>query len=123
MALPHTTPAAQRVVRALGLLALVMLFGGVGYYVLGDGRWSIDSSIYMSVITVSTVGFAELPGFDDVPGAHGLTTAVIVSGIGAVAYFQSTMTALLVEGAIGHAWRRNRMKRQIEALSHHIVVA
>jgi voltage-gated potassium channel len=46
-----------------------------------------------------------------------------VLGIGAVAYFQSTMTALLVEGAIGQAFRRKRMKRQIEQLSSHVVVA
>jgi voltage-gated potassium channel len=123
MALPTTTPATQRVLRALGLLALVMLLGGVAYYALGGGRWSLESSIYMSVITVSTVGFAELPGFNEVPGAHEVTTGVIVLGIGAVAYFQSTMTALLVEGAIGQAWRRKRMKRHIDALSNHIVVA
>jgi voltage-gated potassium channel len=100
-----------------------MLLGGVAYYLLGAGRWSLESSIYMSVITVSTVGFAELPNFNDVPGAHELTTGVIILGIGAVAYFQSTMTALLVEGAIGHAWRRKRMKRQIDTLSNHVVVA
>jgi voltage-gated potassium channel len=123
MALPPATPATQRVFQALGLLALVMLFGGVAFWMLGGGRWSLESSIYMSVITVSTVGFAELPGFEEVPGAHELTTAVIVLGIGAVAYFQSTMTALLVEGAIGQAWRRQRMRRQIDTLSQHIVVA
>jgi voltage-gated potassium channel len=122
MSLP-TTPAAERVLRALGLLALVMLLGGCAYYALGGGRWSLESSIYMSVITISTVGFAELPNFDDVPGARELTTGIIILGIGAVAYFQSTMTALLVEGTIGHAWRRKRMKRQIEQLSKHIVVA
>jgi voltage-gated potassium channel len=123
MALPATTPATKRVFQALGLLAIVMLLGGFAYYALGGGRWSLESSIYMSVITVSTVGFAELPGFNDVPGAHQLTTGIIVLGIGAVAYFQSTMTALLVEGAIGQAWRRKRMKRNIDALSNHIVVA
>ena len=120
---PLATPAARRVLQALGVLALVMLLGGFGYFALGRGLWTLEQAIYMSVITVSTVGFAELPAFDQVPGAHGLTTAVIMCGIGAVAYFQSTLTAFLVEGAIGHAWRRKRMKRQIEALSKHIVVA
>ena len=70
----------------------------------------------MSIITVSTVGFAELPGFDQVDGTRQLTTTLIVLGIGAVAYFQSTMTALLIEGTIGQAWRRNRMKKQIDQL-------
>jgi voltage-gated potassium channel len=117
------TPGARRVLQSLAVLATVMLLGGGGYYLLGHDRWTLEQAIYMSVITVSTVGFAELPGFHEVRGAHQLTGAVIVCGIGAVAYFQSTLTAFLVEGAIGHAWRRQRMKRQIQALSKHVVVA
>jgi voltage-gated potassium channel len=113
----------HRLLQSLLLLAAVVLAGGVGYYVLGHGRWGLSQSIYMSIITVSTVGFEELPGFEHVRGTRELTAVVIVFGIGAVAYFQSTLTALLVEGALGHAWRRNRMKKQIEKLSHHVVVA
>src|SRR6266545_1049205 len=123
MFLTLVTPEARRVLQALGLLILVMLLGGLGYYLLGQGLWTFEQAVYMSVITVSTVGCAELPRFADVGGARELTGAVIVCGVGAVAYFQSTLTAFLVEGTIGHAWRRNRMKRQIEALSDHVVVA
>ena len=118
-----TTPAARRVLQALVLLISVMLAGGLIYYVLGRGQWSLDECVYMSVITVSTVGFAELPGLDHVAGAREFTGVVIIAGVGTIAYFQSTLTAFLVEGTIGHAWRRNRMKKQIEALSRHVVVA
>jgi voltage-gated potassium channel len=111
------------VLQSLAMLAVVILSGGIGYYVIGRDRWTLEQAIYMALITVSTVGFAELPGFHEVRGAHQFTGAVIVCGIGAVAYFQSTLTAFLVEGAIGHAWRRQRMKRQIQALSKHVVVA
>jgi voltage-gated potassium channel len=110
-------------VQSVLLLAVVVIAGGAGYYLLGEGRWSLGQSIYMSIITVSTVGFAELPGSEQVQGIRALTAVVIVFGIGAVAYFQSTLTALLVEGAIGHAWRRKRMKKHIETLSKHVVVA
>src|SRR5205807_2647981 len=110
---PHENPAARRVLQALLALSGVIFLGGVGFYLLGRGRWTFEEAEYMSVITVSTVGFAELRGFDQVPGARELTTAIIISGVGAVAYFQSTMTAFLVEGSLGHAWRRQRMKKQI----------
>jgi voltage-gated potassium channel len=115
--------AVQRVLSALLLLATVILLGGAGYFDLGGGRWTFSESLYMSIITVSTVGFAELPGLERVAGARILTTFVILGGIGAVAYFQSTLTALLVEGAIGAAWRRTRMRKTIESLSNHVVVA
>jgi voltage-gated potassium channel len=75
------------------------------------------------VITLSTVGFAELGHMSDVPGARALTVGLIVSGVGALAYVQGNLTALLVEGAIGNAWRRNRMRKQISVQSGHIVVA
>ena len=58
-----------------------------------------------------------------VPGAHVLTTVLIVSGVGALAYVQANLTALLVEGVLGEAWRRNRMKKAIDKLEGHVVVA
>lgn len=100
-----------------------MVVGGGVYYELGGGRWSLEECIYMSVITVSTVGFAELRGFDHVLFAREFTGLLIVTGVGTIAYFQSTLTAFLVEGTVGQAWRRKRMQKQIEAMSGHVVVA
>jgi len=110
------------IVAAAALLSLV--FGGAaGYFFLGAGRWSFGECVYMTVITLSTVGFEELGHMSEVPGARGLTIALIAGGIGTLAYVQANVTALLVEGAIGHAIRRNRMRKKIEALSGHFVVA
>jgi voltage-gated potassium channel len=77
----------------------------------------------MSVITISTVGYAELKQMGEVPGARTVTIGLIVSGVGALAYVQANLTALLVEGVIGHAWRRNRMQNAIAKLEGHVVVA
>ena len=48
---------------------------------------------------------------------------LILSGLGAIAFFQSTLTALLIEGVIGRAFRRRRMQKSIEAMNGHFVVA
>jgi voltage-gated potassium channel len=77
----------------------------------------------MTVITISTVGFYELGHLRDVPGARVLTVGLIIAGIGVLAYMQSNLTALLVEGAIGEAFRRRRMQRDIAKLSDHMVIA
>jgi voltage-gated potassium channel len=77
----------------------------------------------MTVITISTVGFFELGHMRDVPGARVLTVSLILGGVGVLAYMQSNLTALLVEGVIGHAWRRRRMHKEIEKLAGHVVVA
>jgi voltage-gated potassium channel len=58
----------------------------------------------------------------EVPGARAVTVSIIVAGIGVLAYFQANLTALLVEGAIGTALRRNRMRKNIIAIRGHVVV-
>jgi voltage-gated potassium channel len=116
-------PAIRRLLYALLPLLALVSTGTVGYVLLGHGRWSMSDALYMTVITLSTVGFAELNDMAKVPGARGLTVALIVGGVGTLAYVQGNVTALLVEGVIGQAFRRNRMRKAIDALNGHIVVA
>ena len=116
-------PAIRRLLYALFSVLTLVSIGTVGYVLLGHGRWSLSDAMYMTVITLSTVGFAELNDMAKVPGARGLTVALIVGGVGTLAYVQANVTALLVEGAIGQAFRRNRMRKAIDALNGHIVVA
>jgi voltage-gated potassium channel len=118
-----TNKSVKRLAYAALLLAGLVLLGSGGYYVLGDGRWSFGECLYMTVITLSTVGFGELARMGEVPGARTLTIMLIIGGVGTLAYVQANVTAVLVEGAIGQALRRNRMRKKIEALSGHIVVA
>lgn len=108
---------------AVAVLATIAGVGSFGFWKLGNGRWAFDECVYMTIITLSTVGFGELSQMQQVPHARTLTVFLIVSGVGALAYVQGNLTALLVEGVIGQAWRRNRMERAIAQLKGHIVVA
>jgi voltage-gated potassium channel len=113
----------RRLLNALGAFGLLVAIGTTGYFTLGHGRWGLAECLYMTVITISTVGFAELTQMRDVHGARALTVALIVSGLGVLAYMQSSLTALFVEDVIGHALRRRRMRGEIEKLKGHVVVA
>jgi voltage-gated potassium channel len=117
------TDSARRIGAASLVLLVIVFAGAVGFFALGHGRWTFSECLYMTVITITTVGFGELSNMHEVAGARALTVALIVSGIGAIAYVQGNVTALLVEGVIGQVLRRNRMRKAIEALSGHIVVA
>lgn len=115
--------AVRRLFLALGAIGTIALVGASGLYILGAGRWSFGDCVYMTVITLSTVGFGELSQMHEVPGARVLTILLIVSGVGALAYVQGNLTALLVEGVFGQAYRRNRMRKAIAGLHGHVVVA
>jgi voltage-gated potassium channel len=112
----------RRLLFALSVLLSLVGAGAMGFYVMGKGRWELSECAYMTVITLSTVGFGELSQMHEVPGARPLTVVLIISGVGALAYVQGNLTALLVEGVIGQAWRRNRMRKAIDSLEGHVVV-
>lgn len=113
----------RRLLYALVVLVTLVCAGSLGYYIVGSGRWTLADCAYMTVITLSTVGFQELSKMNEVPGARPITIGLIVSGVGTLAYVQGNLTALLVEGVIGQALRRNRMRKQVENLKDHVVVA
>jgi voltage-gated potassium channel len=108
---------------AAGVLGAVVLVGATAYYGVGDGRWSWFDCFYMTIITLSTVGFAEtLEGMNEIPEARAVTITLIVLGSGTLLYFISSLTALIVEGDLQGILRRRSMQRAIEALSEHVIV-
>ncbi len=112
-----------RILAPILLLGSVIVGGGAAFYGLGGGRWSVGEALYVAVNAVSTVGFHELEGLDHVRFARGTTVVVILAGLGAVAYFQSSLTALLVQGVIGERFRTKRMQARIDRMRDHVIIA
>ncbi|MEO8706144.1 MAG: potassium channel protein [Kofleriaceae bacterium] len=103
---------------------LVVVFGGgAGYWLIGDGRWSLADCLYMTVITVTTVGYGEiLEGMDKVQYARGFTTVLLVFGTGILVFFASTITAFIIEGDLKNVLFASRMKKRMKRMKNHIVV-
>jgi voltage-gated potassium channel len=112
-----------RLVAAFSVMMFVLVAGTLGYYLLGDGRWSVFDCFYMTIITLTTVGYSEvLPGIEAVDHARGFTVALLVLGMGTVVYFASALTALIIEGDLRRALRHTRMRKQIARLENHVIV-
>jgi voltage-gated potassium channel len=112
-----------RFMGSVGLLVAVVTIGSMVMYGLGHGRWSLFESIYMVVNAVSTSGFREIDGMEDVQFSRGVTIIIILFGLVTVAYFQSNLTAILVQGIIVQRFRYRRMEKRINTLTGHVVVA
>lgn len=103
-----------------GLTAIVLLIvGGTAGYVLVEG-WTLIESIYMVVITLSTVGFAETRPLSD--AGRALTIGLIVTGVGTFAFVAAAFSRLIVEGELRDVLGRRRMDREISALDRHVIV-
>lgn len=106
-------------------LLVVVLGGGVGYYIIGDGQWPLWDCIYMTVITVTTVGYGETltnPDMATVEYARGFTILLLVFGTGSIVFFASMITAFIVEGDLKNALFSQRLKKRIKRMQDHIVV-
>lgn len=116
-------PLLNRLYTAALAFGSVWLLGGLGFFFIGEGKWSYGDCLYMAIITLSTVGFAEtLPDMSQVPAARAWTVALILMGSGTLLYFASTLTALIVEGDLTGALRRRQMERNIDGMHDHVIV-
>jgi voltage-gated potassium channel len=109
----------QRVTQIALLLVSVVGFGTAGYALI-EG-FDLFDSLYMTLITVASVGFGEIPHELSRAG-RAFTMILIVVGLGTMAYGLSAITALWVEGDIAHVWEKRRMERDIAKLQQHVVV-
>lgn len=112
-----------RLATATAVFLGTVLAGTLAYYLLGDGMWSAFDCLYMTVITLSTVGYGEvLPGMSKLEGVRIINLTLIVLGSGTLVYFVSNLTALIVEGDLGGILRLRKMERTLEKLTDHVIV-
>ena len=110
----------RRLLGALGFILLVTLAGIIGFSVI-DPDAGLIRAFYMTAITLTTVGYGEVIAIDS-DGARIFTAVIILVGMGATLYFVSTGTAFLLEGQLGHVFRRKKMERDLTMISGHTIV-
>ncbi len=108
--------------RGLILVVIVVFLGTLGFYLIGGGHWTLEQCFYMTVITVSTVGYGEVVPLDDVPYARLFAVLLILFGMGSMVFFGSSVVALLVEKDISKLWRKRKMEKEIAQMENHVIV-
>ncbi|SDS69446.1 potassium channel protein [Gramella sp. MAR_2010_147] len=103
---------------AIVLIILVFVSGVVGFHFLYDYSW-VDA-LYMTIITISTVGYGEVQPMD--PYGKIFTSVFIISGLFIFGFGFSTITEhILNKNNIGNL-KRNKMRKRIDSLKDHIIV-
>ena len=112
--------AGLRVWVALAVFFGFMVVGSAGYYFL-ESAYSWLDAVYMTVITVTTVGLLEVePGLS--AWGRGWTMFVILGGVISGAVALSLIVAAVVEGRIRGVLGRRQLERRIGSLTRHMIV-
>ena len=98
--------ATRRIQSALLALGTITLVGVLGYMVF-DG-WSFTDAAYMTVITLTTVGYREVRTLDTTGQLWTMT--LLITGVGTLFYAAVSSVELVVEGTIRGYFGRRRME-------------
>ncbi len=108
----------KRALLSLGLVFLVIVSGTVGYSII-EG-WTLFDSLYMTVITLSTIGYQEVSPLSRTGRAF--TIVLVFVGVGVVAYGINNGIRIVFEGELQKAFGRRKLEKKLKTLKNHFIV-
>jgi voltage-gated potassium channel len=103
---------------SLLLLFLTICFGTFGYVLFED--MPMFDAFYMTLITISTVGFSEIRPLSDI--GRIITIIIIVLGISLLTYTLGQVARIFIEGELRKFLGRKKLKKQISELRNHYII-
>lgn len=108
----------SKLYRVLGALLLIFAMGIMGYRTLEGFGW-IDA-LYMTVITVSTVGFSEVQPLSEY--GRIFTVFLILSSFGTFAYAISVLTQMVMSGELKSQFKSLRLEKNLQSFKDHVII-
>ncbi|UFS72370.1 potassium channel protein [Geomonas sp. RF6] len=101
------------------MVLLLLLSCGTLGYVLIEGWGSLDA-LYMTVITLSTVGFHEVHPLDH--AGKIFTMILILFGVSVIGYIVGSLAQIMFEGQFHRIIGRRKVEKAIEGLREHYII-
>jgi voltage-gated potassium channel len=112
----------NRLILSLAMFFVVLMVGVIGFKTLGGEEWSFLEALYMTVITLSTVGYEEVSDLSANPAGMIFAVAFIILCLGTIAFVVSSITSFIVEGELKDILGRKRMEKKVSKLRNHYIV-
>lgn len=108
----------KRIYFSVTALLIIAMLGSIGYHLI-EG-WSLFDGLYMTVITLATIGYGEVHPLSQVGRAF--TIVLIILGVTAVGLILATLTQTLLEAQLTTILGRRRVFKDISKLEHHFIL-
>ncbi len=102
----------------IAVLVLMVLGATFGYMVIED--WSFTDALYMTVITLGTVGYGEIHRLS--PSGRIFTMAIIILGVALFFYLAGNAIQFMVEGRIRKILGRHKLEKKLRAQKDHYII-
>jgi voltage-gated potassium channel len=105
-----------------GVAVLVLIaIGTLGFYqIAGDhGNWS--DALYMTLITISTVGYGEIVPLHSLQDRL-FAGVIAIAGLGALTFLFTSLSVFFLEKDLDYSLRRRRMEKRIQKLRQHFII-
>lgn len=112
----------KKVIFSISGLISILLIGTVSYWFIGDGKYSFLDCLYMTIITITTIGYGEIIDLSNNPAGRVFTIFIALLGISILFYITTNVTAFIVEGELTESFRRRRMDKLSKSLKEHYIV-
>jgi voltage-gated potassium channel len=121
---PHGEDRLRRPILTAGpSTALFLLFsvivGGTAGYVLIEG-WTVWDAFYMTIITVTTVGYKEVHDLSH--AGQAFTVVLLLGGVGTVLYTFTFLATAIVEGGLPKRLQRRRLSHMLDIIHDHFII-
>ncbi len=107
-----------RLILPIAMLVLTILFGTVGYMIVES--FSFLEALYMTVITISTVGFTEVKPLSE--SGRIFTIFLILVNLGLFTYFVTLLTRFFSDGEFTKLYKQIKMENSIKQLQQHVII-
>ena len=108
----------QRIWGSAAVFVGLLIAGTMGFHFLEE--WSILDSAYMTVITLTTVGYGDLVPIS--PMGKAFTMVLILGGVGTMAFALTGLYETLLSDDARHRWTQRRRQRMIDRLQDHVIL-
>ncbi|HOE18020.1 MAG TPA: potassium channel protein [Syntrophorhabdaceae bacterium] len=112
----------KKLQQMLIIIIAIVAIGTIGFKIIGGESKGFLDALYMTAITITTVGYGDVIGLDDKPYGKLFTVIFVFIGAGAIAYLFTTLAAYIIEGELKKVFRRRTMEKRIAKMKDHYII-
>lgn len=110
-----------RIIWAVVVVLALIGIGTYGFYKIADEGGDLSDALYMTLNTISTLGYGEIIPLHTIDDRL-FAGVIAISGMGALTFLFTSLSVFFLEKDLDYSLRRRRMEKRIQKLRQHFII-